>query len=70
MMRHFLKDWLIKLNIRPSKFTIHVKKWRDNSFQETKGKQEQLEIKQKIYDTWIKNTINYTNGIMVVTLYK
>ena len=46
------------------------KKWRDNSFQETKGRQEQLEIKQKIYDTWIKNTINYTNGIMVVTLYK
>ena len=47
----FLKWLANKLNTRPSKFTIYVKKWRDNSFQETRGKQKQLEVKQKIYDT-------------------
>ena len=35
---------------------------RGNSFQEFRGMQEQLEIKQKVYDTWIKNAINSTDG--------
>ena len=62
-----------KLNIRPSKFTIYVKKRRDNSFQELRGRQEKLEIKQKIYHRWIKNAINTTdgrNGLGIVKISK
>ena len=62
-----------KLNIRPSKFTIYVKKRRDNSFQELRGRQEKLEIKQKIYHRWIKNAINTTdgrNGLSIVKISK
>ena len=62
-----------KLNIRPSKFTIYVKKRRDNSFQKLRGRQEQLEIKQKIYHRRIKNAINTTdgrNGLGIVKISK
>ena len=56
-------EWFAnKLNIRPLKCTICFKKWRGYSFQETRERQEQLEIKQKIHDTWIKNAINSTDG--------
>lgn len=58
-----LLEWLsTKLEIRPSKFKKYVAKWRENKFQETRGRQEQLEIKQKVYDIWLKNAINSTDG--------
>ena len=58
----FLK-WLSgKLDIRHQRFTKYVIKWRENKFKETRGRQEQIEIKQKVYDTWLKNAINSTDG--------
>ena len=44
----FIKWLANKLNIRPSKFTIYVKKWRDNSFQKTRGRQEQTDKTKNI----------------------
>ena len=42
-------------------------------FQELRGRQEKLEIKQKIYHRWIKNAINTTdgrNGLGIVKISK
>ena len=58
----FLKWLANKLNVRPLQLTIYIKKWRDNLFQETRGRQEQLGIRQKIFDTRIKNAIITTDG--------
>ena len=46
-----------KLEIRHHRFAKCVAKWRENKFRETRGRQEQLEIRQKVNDTWLKNAI-------------
>ena len=56
-------EWLAgKLGIRHHRFVKYVAKWRENKFTETRGRQEQLEVKQKVYDMWLKNAINSTDG--------
>ena len=56
--------WLsCKLQIRHSKFNEYHSKWRRTLFSEIRGRQELSQnIKQNIYDTWIKNSINSTDG--------
>ena len=51
-----------KLEIRHHRFAKCVAKRRENKFRETRGRQEQLEIRQKVNDTWLKNAINSTNS--------
>ena len=56
--------WLsCKLQIRHSKFNEYHSKWRKSLFSEIHGRQELSQnIKQNIYNTWIKNSINSTDG--------
>ena len=67
-------EWLVgKLSIRHHRFANYVAKWRENKFSETRGRQQQLEVKQKVYDTWCQNAINSTdarNGRNMVSLSK
>ena len=49
------------MQIRYSKFNEYNSKWRRSLFSEICGRQE-LNVKQNIYDTWIKNSINSTDG--------
>ena len=66
--------WLAeKLSIRHHRFAKYVAKWRENKFSETRGRQQRLEVKQKVYDTWCQNAINSTdarNGRNMVSLSK
>ena len=66
--------WLAeKLSIRHHRFAKYVAKWRENKFSETRGRQQRLEVKQKVYDTWCQNAINSTdarNGRNIVSLSK
>ena len=58
-------SWLAsKLNIRTSRFLIYVANWRDRNFKETRGTANSIddELKQEIFDTWVENSINSTNG--------
>ena len=58
-------SWLAsKLNIRTSKFLIYVANWRDHNFKETRGTGNSIddELKQEIFDTWVENSINSTDG--------
>ena len=51
------------MQIRHSKFNEYHSKWRTSLFSEIRGRQELSQnIKQNIYDTWIKNFINSTDG--------
>ena len=57
--------WLAsKLNIQPSRFLIYVANWRDRNFKETRGTANSIddELKQEIFDTWVENSINSTDG--------
>ena len=51
--------WLAeKFEIRPSKFSQYVLKWRENEFKEVQGRNKiPIDIQNKIYNTWIENTI-------------
>ena len=52
-------EWLTgKLSTRHHRFAKYVAKWRENKFSDTRGRQQQLEVKQKVYDTWCQNAIN------------
>ena len=58
-------SWLAsKLNIRTSRFLIYVANWRDRNFKETRGTGNSIddELKQEIFDTWVENSINSTDG--------
>ena len=58
-------SWLAsKLNIRTSRFFIYVANWRDRNFKETRGTANSIddELKQEIFDTWVENSINSTDG--------
>ena len=58
-------SWLAsKLNIRTSRFLIYVANWRDRNFKETRGTANSIddELKQEIFDTWVENSINSTDG--------
>ena len=58
-------SWLAsKLNIRTSRFFIYVANWRDHNFKETRGTANSIddELKQEIFDTWVENSINSTDG--------
>ena len=67
-------EWLAgKLSIGHHRFAKYVAKWRENKFSETRGRQQQLEVKQKVYDTWCQNAINSTdarNGRNMISLSK
>ena len=57
-------DWLAKkLDIRPSKFSIYIQRWRENNFEESRG-QNKLPIKAQlaVYNTWLENSIVSTDG--------
>ena len=56
--------WLVKkFEIRPSKFSQYVLKWGENEFKEVRGRNKiPIEIQNKIYDTWIENSIVSTDG--------
>ena len=51
--------WLAKKSeIRSSKFSQYVLKWRENEFKEVQGRNKiPIDIQNKIYNTWIENTI-------------
>ena len=51
--------WLAKkFEIRSSKFSQYVLKWRENEFKEVQGRNKiPIDIQNKIYNTWIENTI-------------
>ena len=51
--------WLAeKFEIRPSKFSQYVLKWRENEFKEVQGRNKiPIDIQNKMYNTWIENTI-------------
>ena len=52
-----------KTCIQPSKFSIYYTKWKGNQFQEIRlRKTLPDDVKQKIYDMWIENSINSTDG--------
>ena len=52
-----------KLDIRPSKFSIYVQRWRENNFEESRGQNYlPIETEQAVYNTWLKNSIVSTNG--------
>ena len=58
-------SWLgSKLNIRTSIFLIYVANWRDRNFKETRGTANSTDdkLKREIFDTWIENSINSTDG--------
>ena len=57
-------EWLAKkLDIRPSKFSIYVQRWRENNFEESRGQNYlPIESEQAVYNTWLKNSIVSTNG--------
>ena len=58
-------SWLAsKLNIRASRFFIYVVNWRDRNFKETRGTANSIddELKQEIFDIWVENSINSTDG--------
>ena len=58
-------SWLAsKLNIWTSRFFIYVANWGDHSFKETRGTANSIddELKQEIFDTWVENSINSTDG--------
>ena len=47
-----------KSEIRSSKFSQYVLKWRENEFKEVQGRNKiPIDIQNKIYNTWIENTI-------------
>ena len=60
----FLSSLPSKLNIRTSRFFIYVANWRDHNFKETRGTANSIddELKQEIFDTWVENSINSTDG--------
>ena len=62
--------WLpSKLQIRHSKFNEYHSKWRRSLFSGIRGRQElSHNVKQNIYNTWIKNSINSTDGRKVEIL--
>ena len=70
----FTKCLSCKLQIRRSKFNEYHSNWRRSLFSENRGRQELSQnVKQNIYDTWIKNSINSTdsrNGRNLVKLSK
>ena len=71
---NFLKWLASMLNIRTSRFLTYVANWRDRNFTETKGNLElQLELRQKIDDTWVENSISSRdcrNGWNIVNISK
>ena len=59
----FTKWFSCKLQIRHSKFNEYHSKWRKSLFSEIHGRQELSQnVKQNIYNTQIKNSINSTDG--------
>ena len=55
----FLKCLANKLSIGHSEFIVYVQNWRKINFLEVRGLTEmRLEIKQKIYNVWVENSIN------------
>ena len=56
--------WLAeKFEIRPSKFSQYVLKWRENEFKEVQGRNKiPIEIQNKIHNTLIENNIVSTDG--------
>ena len=56
---NFLKCLANRLSIGPSKFIVYIQNWRKINFLEVRGLTEMwLEIKQKIYNVWVENSIN------------
>ena len=58
-------SWIAsKLNIQTSRFFIFVANWRDRNFKETRSTANSIddELKQEIFDTWVENSINSTDG--------
>ena len=52
-----------KLDIRPSKFSIYVQRWRENNFEESRGQNNLLiETELAVYNTWLENSIVSTDG--------
>ena len=67
--------WLAKnFELRSSKFSQYILKWRENEFKEARGRNKiPIEIQNKIYNTWIENSIVSTdgrNGRNVVNIFK
>ena len=56
--------WLAKKSeIRPSKFSQYVLKWKENEFKEVQGRNKiPIDIQSKIHNTWIENTIVSIDG--------
>ena len=56
--------WLAKKSeIRSSKFSQYVLKWRENEFKEVQGRNKiPIEIQNKIHNTLIENNIASTDG--------
>ena len=60
---NFLKWLAVKLEVRPSRFCTHVINWRQHNFREVRGcKSIPPESKEKIYDTWVENSISSTDA--------
>ena len=62
MMNHFVHG-LQKFEIRSSKFSQYVLKWKENEFKEVRERNKiPTEIQNKIHNTWIENSIVSTDG--------
>ena len=63
MMNNFYDGLPKKLDLRPYRFITNVAKWQNIGLVEQKGRNSiNLEIQQKIYDTWTENCIVSTDG--------
>ena len=58
------RAWLAKkFEIRSSKFSQYVLKWKENEFKEVRERNKiPTEIQNKIHNTWIENSIVSTDG--------
>ena len=59
----FLGSLAKKLDIRPSKFSIYIQRWKENNFEESRGQNKlPIETQLAVYNTWLKNSIVSTDG--------
>ena len=59
----FLDCLAKKLDIRPSKFSVYIQRWRENNFEESRGWNKlPIETKLAVYNTWLENSIVSTDG--------
>ena len=59
----FLGSLAKKLDIRPSKFSIYIQRWKENNFEESRGQNKlPIETQLAVYNTWLENSIVSTDG--------